>query len=314
MRKYSLILVIVAAILLEVMGGAQYFLAIYGTEAELLDKASRDMDQSLRVAAVKSEVESALRNIADEVESSIDDPNKCYRIVNGLVLNNPHIVGAGVAFRPDYYKKQGKGRLYAPYVYDRQPDVTLKKKKTVEPMVTSTLLPFDYTDREWFNKPIANGKSLWTKPYVDKGGTHIIMCTYVMPVHDQTGTTVGVFFADVPMEDVSLLSIDIYNGIISSRIVLFIIQVVSLIIIGFIIWMAVKSFRRYQGRYVDSEKSNLIEEAERLKETNARLKEVNARLTKRNQELAEKVAQLRDQPTMNTSTNTTSSYTSDTTW
>ena len=92
------------------------------------------------------------------------------------------------------------------------------------------------------------------------------------------------------------------------------IQVVSLIIIGFIIWMAVKSFRRYQGRYVDSEKSNLIEEAERLKETNARLKEVNARLTKRNQELAEKVAQLRDQPTMNTSTNTTSSYTSDTTW
>lgn len=44
MKKYSLMLVIVAAILLEVMGGAQYFLATYGTEAELLDKASRDLD------------------------------------------------------------------------------------------------------------------------------------------------------------------------------------------------------------------------------------------------------------------------------
>jgi large-conductance mechanosensitive channel len=138
------------------------------------------------------------------------------------------------------------------------------------------------------------------------------MCTYVMPVHDQSGTTVGVFFADVPMEDVSLLSIDIYNGIISSRKVLFGIQVVSLIIIGFIIWMAVKSFKRYKGRYVDPEKSHLIEETEQLKEANARLKEVNTRLTKRNQELAEKVAQLHEQTT--TSTSTTNSYTSDTTW
>ena len=298
-------LVIVAAVLLEVMGGAQYFLATYGTEAELLDKASRDLDQSQRVAAVKGEVESALRNIVNEVEASIADPNSYYRIANKLVVNNPHIVGAGVAFSPDYYKQQGKMRLYAPYVYDSQPDVTLKKKKTTAPMVTSTLLPFDYTDREWFNKPIADGKSLWTRPYVDQGGTHIIMCTYVMPVHDKSGSTVGVFFADVPMEDVSLLSIDIHNGIISSRKVLFFIQVVSLIIIGFIVWMAVKSFKRYKGRYIDPEKPHLIEEIERLKE-------VNTRLTKRNQELAEKVTQLRDQATTNIST--TTSYTSDTTW
>ena len=305
MKKYSLMLVIVAAILLEVMGGAQYFLATYGTEAELLDKASRDLDQSQRVAAVKGEVESALRNIVNEVEASIADPNSYYRIANKLVVNNPHIVGAGVAFTPDYYKQQGKMRLYAPYVYDSQPDVTLKKKKTAAPMVTSTLLPFDYTDREWFNKPIADGKSMWTQPYVDQGGTHIITCTYVMPVHNRSGNTVGVFFADVPMEDVSLLSIDIHNGIISSRKVLFFIQVVSLIIIGFIVWMAVKSFRRYKGRYIDPEKPHLIEEIERLKE-------VNTRLTKRNQELAEKVTQLRDQATTNIST--TTSYTSDTTW
>lgn len=305
MRKYSLTLVILAALLLEVMGGAQYFLATYGTEAELLDKASRDLDQSQRVAAVKGEVESALRNIVNEVEASIADPNSYYRIANKLVVNNPHIVGAGVAFSPDYYKQQGKMRLYAPYVYDSQPDVTLKKKKTTAPMVTSTLLPFDYTDREWFNKPIADGKSMWTQPYVDQGGTHIIMCTYVMPVHNRSGNTVGVFFADVPMEDVSLLSIDIHNGIISSRKVLFFIQVVSLIIIGFIVWMAVKSFKRYKGRYIDPEKPHLIEEIERLKE-------VNTRLTKRNQELAEKVTQLRDQATTNIST--TPSYTSDTTW
>lgn len=69
------------------------FLATYGTEAELVEKASRDMDQSLRVAAVKSEVESALRNIVNQVEASIDIPANYYRIANRLVINNPHIVG-----------------------------------------------------------------------------------------------------------------------------------------------------------------------------------------------------------------------------
>ena len=290
MKKYSLMLVIAAAILLELMGGAQYFLATYGTEAKLLDKASRDMDQSLRVAAVKGEVESALRNVLGEVEASINEPKNYYRIANRLVINNPNIVGAGVAFRPDYYKQQGKQRLFAPYVYDRQPDVTLKKKKTSTPLVTATLLPFDYTEREWFNKSIAGGKSLWTQPYLDKGGTHIIMCTYVMPVHDKSGATVGVFFADVPMEDVSLLSMNIQEGISQSRTVLFIIQIASLFIIGIIVWQAVKSFRKYKEQVVDPEKEHLSAENERL---NA----LNRKLINRNLELAQKIESLQRQVT-----------------
>ena len=102
MRKYSLILVVVSAILLEAMGAAQYFMATYGTEDQLLSKANHDMVESQRVAAVKSEVETALRNIKTAVEMSVDNPKGYYRIAAGLVKNNPHIVGAGAAFPPDY--------------------------------------------------------------------------------------------------------------------------------------------------------------------------------------------------------------------
>ena len=280
-------IIIAAALLLEAMGAAQYFMATYGTEAELLEKAKRDMDQSLRVAAVKSEVETAIRNIGKAVELSIDNPQGFYRISAGLVSNNQHIVGAGVAFRPDYYKTDSLARLYAPYVYDRQPNVSLKKKKTQKAIVTATLLPFDYTTREWYQKTISDGKSMWSQPYVDQGGTHIIMCTFAAPVRDRNGITIGVLFADVPMEDVSVLSMNFHQGIIDSRTVLFIIQVVSLVIICLIVWLAVRAFRRYKDRYVDPEKDLLIEKVEKMRE-------VNTRLTKRNQELAEKVAELRN--------------------
>lgn len=285
MKKYSLMLIIAAALLLEAMGAAQFFLARRSTQEELLVKAQRDLVQSKRVAGVKAEVESAVRNIHDAVEKSIDDPDHYYVIATQMVKNNPHIVGAGIAFRPHYYPNKGRDGLFAPYCYDQQPDVRLKKKKTVTPQVRTELLPFDYTEREWFNKPLADGKSLWTEPYVDQGGTQIIMCTYVMPIRDKSGKVAGVFFADVPMEDVSLLSIEMHQGVKKSRTVLFIIQVISLIIIGIIIWLAVRAFRRYKEQVVDPEKECLAEE-------NEKLRTMNRRLTERNQELAEKVSAL----------------------
>lgn len=304
MKKYSLMMIIAAAILLEVMGGAQYFMAVYGTEAELLDKAGRDMEQSQRVATVRGEVESALRNLRSVVELSIDNPKGYYRIAAGIVKNNPHIVGAGVAFLPDYYKSRGLSRLYAPYVYDRQPAVKLKKEKTGEPLLTATLLPIDYTDREWYKQPLANGKSLWTQPYVDQAGTHIIMCTYVIPVHDHSGRVVAAFFADVPMEDVSLLSMDFHQGIRDGRIVLFLIQIGTLLVIALIVWLSIRAFRRYKDQYVDPEKDHLIEQM-------AKMREVSNRLTKRNQDLAQQVADLRQQ--LANLSHTTSS-TTDTQW
>ena len=300
MKKYYLIWVIAAALLLEVMGAVQYFTATYGIQNELLNKANRDMEQSLRVANVKGEVESALRNIYNAVAMSIDNPKGYYSIAAGLVKNNPHIVGAGIAFRPDYYKSKGLGSLYAPYVYDREIDASMKKK-TTNPILATTLLPFDYTTREWFMNPMADGKSLWTQPYVDEGGTHIIMCTYCMAVKDPSGQTAGVFFADVPMEDVSQLSMDIHKGIISSRTLLFFIQIGSLLIIGFIVWLSFRAFRRYKDQYVDPEKDHLVEQL-------AKLREVNNRLIKRNQELAEKVAKLQNHLTTVSSQSNESHY------
>ena len=282
MRKYTIMLTASAIVLLVLMGVVQYLLNLHGAEMELLEKAQRDMEQSQRVSVVKADVESAMRNAYGLVENCISDPYRYYVIATQMVRRNPHIVGAGIAFRPHYYKDRGRDGLYAPYSYDDQPGVKLKKKKSSMPQVRTELLPFDYTDREWFVKPLKDGKTFWTGPYLDQGGTHIIMCTYAMPVKDKSGHTVGVFFADVPMEDVSLLSIDIHNGISTIGSIIVIVQVVSIIIIVFIIWLAVRASRRYKEQNVDVEKDHLIAEVEKLRS-------VNRRLTERNMELAKKI-------------------------
>lgn len=280
MKKYVILLISAAVILFGLMGAVQYFMAKENTERDLLLKAARDLEESKRVDAVQAEVEAAVRNVMNEVRLNLTQPDRYYAISTQMVRNNSHVVGAGVAFKPNYYLQQGKDELYAPYAYDEQPDVVVKKRKTGSPQIRTEILPFDYTTREWYQKPMENGKGLWTQPYVDQGGTHIIMSTYVEPLRDSLNHIVGVFFADVPMEDVSLLSIDMNSGISRNGVISLIIQLISLLVFGFIVWLAVKASQRYKEQHLDTEKEQLIAEIERLKETNQKLLQRNMDLGK----------------------------------
>lgn len=284
MKKYILAIVIVAAVMLEMVVAVQYFLAQRGIKQELLEKAARDMDQSQRVAAVKAEVETAVRNVKLQVQQVVNagTPDQFYGIMNRLVKDNPHVVGAGVAFKPDYYKEQGKPDLYSPYAYEEGVEASLEKRKTAKPQMRTTLLPFDYTTREWYMQPMEDGKSLWTEPYMDQGGTHIVMCTYVEVVRDKNNYPVGVFYADVPLEDVSLLADGMYSDISDNGKVILIVQLLGFLLLGFVIWRAASASRRYKEEKVDPEKEELIKEVERLKS-------LNHHLTDRNQDLAKKL-------------------------
>ena len=282
MKKYILAIVIVAAVMLEMVVAVQYFLAQRGIKQELLEKAARDMEQSQRMASVKAEVESAVRNIKASVRNNLATPDQYYGIMTRLVMDNPHIVGAGVAFKPDYYKEQGKEYLYSPYAYEEGVVASLEKRKVIKPQMRTTLLPFDYTTREWYLKPMEDGKSLWTEPYMDQGGTHIVMCTYVEVVRDKNNYPVGVFYADVPLEDVSLLADGMYSDISDNGKVILIVQLLGFVLLGFVIWRAASASRRYKEEKVDPEKEELIKEVERLKS-------LNRHLTDRNQDLAKKL-------------------------
>lgn len=283
-QQYSLELIITAAIIIEGIGAASYFLTNEGVERELLAKAERDMKESQRVATVKAQVVTAVHNVLPIVTSSVKDPDKLMWLNARLIADNPNIMGAGIAFKPNYYKDKGKNGLYAPYTYDLNAANNLATGKREKPNVKSSPLTFNYMKREWFVRPMSSGKSYWTEPYVGEGGSNVMMCTYVEPVV-VGGQPVGVFFADVPLRDVSILSQGIHSGFRRSGIIIFGLQLVSLLLMAFIIWRAVQASRRYKEQHVDPEKEHLADQL-------AKMKDVNNRLILRNQELAKKVADL----------------------
>ena len=96
--RYSLTLIVAAAIIIEVLGAAQYFMARSGARNELLAKAQRDMQESQRVAMVKTEVETALKNAEHSIHLTLGTPETSYSIAARIIQVNPHIIGVGVAF------------------------------------------------------------------------------------------------------------------------------------------------------------------------------------------------------------------------
>ena len=164
MKKYIILLVVSTSLMLGIMAAIPFFMAKASAETELLAKAERDLKESKRIAAVKTEVENVVSDVIPKVMQRIDFPDRFYSIVTQMVNKSPYIVGAGIAFLPDYYANLGKEKLYAPYAYDEQPSVRVKKQKTEEPMIRTRLLDFDYTTREWFRTPVEKEKNLWTHP------------------------------------------------------------------------------------------------------------------------------------------------------
>lgn len=282
--RYSLTLIVAAAIIIEVLGAAQYFMARNGARNELLAKAQRDMQESQRVATVKTEVETALKNAEHSIHLTLGTPETSYSIASRIIQVNPHIIGVGVAFIPNYYKDKGRNGLFLPYTYDDQPSIASKGKRTGKPHIRTHIPSLDYTQRDWYKTAMA-GQRQWTEAYVGEGGLSVLMCTYSIPVTDKSGRTVGVLFADVTMEDATVMMSKLNHGIRKSGIVTLGIQLVSFLLLSFIIWRAVVASRRYKARYVDPEKTHLVEQVEKMRQ-------VNTRLTKRNQELAQRVAEM----------------------
>ena len=158
---------------------------------------------------------------------------------------------------------------------------TTARKKTEEPMIRTRLLDFDYTTREWFRTPVEKEKNLWTQPYVDQGGTKIIMCTFVEPIRDRTGHVVGVLFADVPMEDVSILSMDMDGLIERGGRISVMVMLVFLGLFCVILWLSIRASQRYRKDTYDSEIQKLKSEIEHLKTINRKLMQRNLDLSKK---------------------------------
>lgn len=117
------------------------------------------------------------------------------RILSDMLRCDSIMKGGCIAVVPGTGMAPGEWMLY----------VQFKDSTAVATQLGGT--DYGYTDQDWFSRPVAEGRPMWSPPYIDYGAGDCLMSTYTLPLFDRDGTCVAVVTADI---DLSSLDEEIY--------------------------------------------------------------------------------------------------------
>ena len=198
-RKYGLVLVIVAALLLEAISLVQYFYAKKALRQEAENRAQSEMSLArLKIENVSLSVEKDTKGMAWAYSDRNKDVEGFMDLVRIMMDNNPMIVNGFIAFRENFFQKEGK--WYEPVLSRINGEYNLHNVGGPD---------HDYFNAEWYSVAAKTGDGYWSEPYFDKDGVQSMVVTYSAPVHNSNGEFIGVFGVDVELSWLQHLIADI---------------------------------------------------------------------------------------------------------
>ena len=187
-KRSVLIVIVLAAVLLQVISAIQYQYTRGLLEEELEKSALQDlMTSALRIQEVVARAEMGVTSQVWHTQRHLDDPDYMNTLVANMARDGgANIVGAGIAFKPYFYPS--KGRLFE--VYGRQTGDSLE----VEQIASEQ---HDYTQKDFFQIALRGDTVKWTPPYLDAEGAEAVVTSYGVPVRDERGEPVAVLVVDM---------------------------------------------------------------------------------------------------------------------
>ena len=189
-KNLNLTVIVSAVLLLELMMGFMFYSAqnfIQRTMERMVNVEMNAIYLCIRNKLMKAEV--TIDNMSWVVGEALNEPDWMFDITRRIVKNNTLFWGSGIAFVPNYYP--AKGQYFEPYSARRGGDTIVSIQVAKE--------QGKYLEKEYYQAPLATGKSLWTEPYADHVEINGMTTTYSAPVRDASKRVVGVIFADIPL-------------------------------------------------------------------------------------------------------------------
>ena len=143
------------------------------------------------IATRMGKIEIAVNTMQSMAEYALDDPDAMFEIAGYITDANQRIMGAGIAFKEDYYPE--KGHWYETYVGYQNGSDTLVSRQIGS-------AEHDYFQMDWFKQGMAAKEGFWSNPYFDNAGGKTYMISYCCPIFDTANEAVGVICTDVTLD------------------------------------------------------------------------------------------------------------------
>ena len=188
----GLVLIVLAALLLELVSGVQYLYTHKMMETELDKRAESELRmKAIIILGTFRVMENTLKEHLWDVERNISHADSMFEATKRIIMNNPKVVGSFLAFEPYHYAE--KGRLFEPYAYKDDDSIhvtNLAEKKDV-----------DYPTNPIFIKMMEDDEPFWSDPYDhEDDGVVKQLSTYSYPLHDSNGHMVAMSGVDISLE------------------------------------------------------------------------------------------------------------------
>ncbi len=191
-RQTGLVAIVLAALLLEAISGAQYYYTRDMLERQLEQQVlTQLMSSALRMDGIMRGAEASADNEVWHAERHLNDPEYMEMLVRNLVKSeSDRIVGASIAFIPNFYA--GKGYWYEPYARQKKDGSISSEQIGSE--------EHNYLELEFYKTCIKGDTMKWCQPYMDDKGARAKVTTFSMPIRDKQGKPVAVLGVDVTTE------------------------------------------------------------------------------------------------------------------
>ncbi len=189
-RKGSrLVLILLFALLLVLVGAAQYFY----TKNLLEDGEARMSWMELTshtdlVLNTLKNVESSMRDNTWSIQQSLAHPDSLFGATGRILAGNPLLDGACIAVVPGYFPD--KGPLFETYAHWN------KDELVVEQIAGPN---HDYTQAPGYIRAVREGKDFWSDPYEYGMEPVMDLTTYSFPITDKHGRLAAVCGLDLDL-------------------------------------------------------------------------------------------------------------------
>ncbi len=240
-RLQGIGVIVAAAVVLELAAVVQYVSMRNAISSQVEEMAQRDLKATNHIVEVKRIAEDAIAGVLPEVERllSLGQEDSLHRALRRVVSEHPEIVGVDFAHRVG---EDGVRNGYFTFVDESTGTIA------------DTVIGFDYTERSWYRDGIASD-GFWSEPYMSRYYV-ILMSTFSRAVRDDKGNAVAVIGADIPMHELSSLSVQLYENQQRALLPVVAFQLFGLLLLGIIVYRSIRSARRLNDANAEKEFMN----------------------------------------------------------
>lgn len=189
-KRKGLLIIVTAAILIELVSAAQYYYTYKMMERHLEKRAENELTfKAILIKNSLNATEDVLKYHLWDIRSNLYHPDSVYKSVERLVTVSRYVHGGFMTFVPNYYPQ--KGRLFEPYALLTSEGITMSQIAGDK---------HDYTTRPFFQKALDADDGVWVDPYEDVEGARTSVTSYVIGVRNKSGEKVGVAGIDMALD------------------------------------------------------------------------------------------------------------------